>query len=265
MKLGISTACYYPDETESAVSRLAAAGIGTVEIFLNTFSELDPAYIVQLKQILGETEVVSVHPFTSGLEPFLFFTGYDRRYQDGIELYKRYYQACAALGARYLVFHGDRRESGFAQELYFERFAQLDSIARTFGVQLLQENVARCRSNSPAFLRAMREYLHQEVGFVLDTKQCLRSGTTAFEVLESMGACVRHVHISDSTPQFDCLPPGKGDFAFDRFVQTLEEIGFEGAVLIELYRQNYGEEQELLSSYQNLCNLFKENQQKRSS
>ena len=195
MKLGISTACYYPDETESAVSRLAAAGIDTVEIFFNTFSELDPTFIAQLKKTLGEIEVVSIHPFTSGFEPFLFFTGYDRRYQDGIELYKRYYQACAALGARYLVFHGDRRESDFAQELYFERFAQLDSIARTFGVQLLQENVARCRSNSPAFLRAMREYLHQEVGFVLDTKQCLRSGTTAFEVLETMGGvCPTHSH-----------------------------------------------------------------------
>ena len=254
MKLGISTACYYPDETESAVSRLAAAGIDTVEIFFNTFSELDPTFIAQLKKSLGEIEVVSIHPFTSGFEPFLFFTGYDRRYQDGIELYKRYYQACAALGARYLVFHGDRRESDFAQELYFERFAQLDSIARTFGVQLLQENVARCRSNSPAFLRAMREYLHQEVGFVLDTKQCLRSGTTAFEVLETMGACVQ---------QFDCLPPGKGNFAFDRLVQKLEEIGYEGAVLIELYRQNYSDEQELLSSYQNLRSLFKEYHQKR--
>ena len=78
MKLGISTACYYPDETESAVSRLAAAGIDTVEIFFNTFSELDPTFIAQLKKTLGEIEVVSIHPFTSGFEPFLFFTGYDR-------------------------------------------------------------------------------------------------------------------------------------------------------------------------------------------
>lgn len=239
------------------MSRLAAAGVGTVEIFLNTFSELEESYLKDLKTLLGESGVVSLHPFTSGLEPFLFFTDYDRRYCDGIELYKRYFQACAFLGARYLVFHGDRKDSAFEQALYFERFARLNDCAKTFGVELLQENVARCRSNSPAFVTAMRAYLRDKVGFVLDTKQCLRSGTTADEMLEAMGNCVQHVHISDSAPGFDCLPPGKGTFDFAGFYRKLKKNSYRGAVLIELYRQNYSDEEELLASFENLNKNFR--------
>ena len=41
MQCGISTSCFYPQETAEALSALRGAGVETVEIFLNTFSELE--------------------------------------------------------------------------------------------------------------------------------------------------------------------------------------------------------------------------------
>ena len=44
MQCGISTSCFYPQETAEALSALRGAGVETVEIFLNTFSELELSY-----------------------------------------------------------------------------------------------------------------------------------------------------------------------------------------------------------------------------
>lgn len=125
MKVGISTACLYPQETEAALDQLLDAGFDCFEIFLNTISEMEPAYVRKLREKLvqGNAVLKSLHPFTSGYEPYLIFTDYKRRFRDSLDFYKRYFETAQYIGAGILVLHGDKKtpETGISNEEYFEK------------------------------------------------------------------------------------------------------------------------------------------------
>ncbi len=254
MEYGISTSCFYPMPLRQAAGHIAEWGVPACEVFVNTFSELTAEFTGELRRLFDQsgTRVVSVHPFTSGMEPLMFFSDYTTRASDSIELYKRFFEAAAALGAKYFVFHGDRKESRFDPRRGWERFAALDDTARSFGLRAAQENVSRCMSGRPDYIGGMRRYLRGDVCFVLDVKQCIRAGSSVPDMLRAMGSCIRHVHISDSDTLHDCLPVGKGDFDFHGFIDSLAAAGYGGALITELYHDNYSSLEELRGSLDTL-------------
>ena len=67
MNIGVSTASFYPLETEEALEQLGKAGVKYTEIFFNALSELKPAFIDILEDILDNygIKVTSVHPTMS--------------------------------------------------------------------------------------------------------------------------------------------------------------------------------------------------------
>lgn len=249
MKFGISTSSFYPALTENAADAIARARIPAAEVFLNAPSELEEGYLRRLKARLdaGGTRVLSVHPFTCALEPLLLFSGYSRRFEDGVQYYRRFFRAAELLGARYFIFHGDRKGAATPDSLYFERFAALDAAAREYGVQVAQENVSRCRAGSAAFLRAMKEAL-PDAAFVLDLKQARRAGEDWREILSALGGNVRHIHLSGCGEEGDCLPLTRGNFELREFLTALRAAGFDGGLVLELYRENYGGYEELFES-----------------
>ena len=252
MEFGISTSCFYPAPLESAVDQLAAWGIPAAEVFVNTVSELQPDFVRAMRRRFeeGGVRVTSLHPFTSGLEPLLFFSEYERRFTDSVELYKRYFEAAAMLGARWFVFHGERKESVFDRRIAYERFGVLDEAAKGFGIRVAHENVSRCRSGQPDYIRGLRAYLGGEVKCVLDLKQCIRTGVDVYDMLDAMGESLVHIHVSDSDGERDCLPAGQGTFDFGALFARLREVGYGGALILELYRHNYGEAAELKRAWE---------------
>lgn len=254
MRTGVSTACFYPAPTEEALLLAARSGAPCTEVFINADSEFRPDFFDRMAALAKEQgiEVISIHPFTSGMEPILFFSDYPRRMQDGLELYRRFFEMAARIGARYFVLHGARAQSALPDEELFERFMALRRLAAQAGVRLLQENVVRCKSRSPEFIRHMRAYLGSEAEFVLDTKQALRSGVSLEEMCQAMGEGLRHVHISDYSGEKDCLLPGKGRLDIAGFSRLLSESGYTGDILLEVYRDSYGQVQELFAAYRYL-------------
>ena len=190
MLAGISTACFYPELTERGLSYIAGLGAQAAEVFFNAPSELDDGYLRELRRTAdgGGTRILSVHPFTSGLEPLLFFSDYRRRFADGIAFYQRYFHAANLLGAKLFVFHGDRRNTTRSRRFYFDRFAELCEAGRRMGVTVAQENVPRCAGYCPDFFTDMRAYL-PGARFVLDIKQCVRAGYSPAEMAGAMGDC----------------------------------------------------------------------------
>lgn len=250
MRLGISTACLYPMYTEQALKELVAQGFRLFEIFFNSESERCQPLLKELKNILNESgsELKSVHPYTSGFESFLLFTKYQRRFEDGIEFYKRYFDAAAYLGAEILVLHGDCHtplKSGVSDEEYFERFAVLAEAGRKQGICVAQENVNLFRSQNPDFIRRMTAYLHGRVHYVLDVKQAVRAGFDPYEMCAAMGECLVHVHLNDNRPGEDCLLPGKGTMDYSRLLSMLKGYHYDGDFIIEVYRKNFGSLEEL--------------------
>jgi sugar phosphate isomerase/epimerase len=81
---------------------------------------------------------------------------------------------------------------------------------------------------------------------VLDIKQARISEYPYEEYIKDMGERLAYAHISDydKNSKKMCLP-GKGDFDFDTFVSRLQDVGFDGALLIEVYENDFKEEKEL--------------------
>ncbi|WP_195985243.1 sugar phosphate isomerase/epimerase [Clostridium sp. D33t1_170424_F3] len=249
MQVGISTACLYPMELEQSLSTLLSMDFRLFEVFLNTFSELSPVYLKELKKHADAygARIKSVHPFTSGYEGFLLFSEYERRFRDSLEFYKQYFEAANLLGAEIVVLHGQRdyQYSKLTKETYFERYAALYALGKSYGVTLAQENVNQFRSETPAFISQMRSYLKDACAFVCDIKQAVRAGQDPYAVCAAMGERLIHVHINDNTPQSDCLLPGCGEMDYDRFRRLIADFGYRGDLIIEVYRSNFKNLQEV--------------------
>lgn len=252
MRAGVSTACLFPTDLEQALHHLGQHGIKLTECFFNTPSELSKESLCRLKSGAASygMEIASVHSFHSEMETFYFFTNYKNRLEDGLELYRRYFEAAAQLGAKYLVFHGDHNYSQFApcsEERAFHNIHALWSVGREYGVELLHENVCRCKGGHPDYLLRLHQAVPQ-LGFVLDCKQALRAGHSPMEFVDALGSSIRHVHISDSNAQRDCLPPGKGNCDLPQLLRALHEKGAEFSAIVELYSNSFDSLDELKES-----------------
>ncbi len=257
MKIGVSTACFYPLETEKAFLQVAQSGVPCTEIFFNALSELEYGFLKHLTEIQKEynTNVVSIHPTMSLAESFMLFSAYERRFYEGLEDYKRYGEVAAILGAEYVVMHGGKPNGVLDDEQYCERYIKISEAVGQSGVTLLQENVAKFRAGDIEFLKNMVRFLGEKVNFCLDVKQCIRGGYTPFDVISAVGKNIRHLHISDSNETNDCMLPLKGNFNFKNFFDSVSKTGYSGSAVIEVYRQAYDAYFEIFDS----CRILSEN------
>lgn len=249
MFAGVSTACLYPSLLEESLYNLLTNGVTSVEIFINTHCELKKSFAHGAASMLRhfDADCISLHPFTCEMEQLLFFSDYQRRLNDALDYYKRYFQFMNIIGAQYFVFHSAK--SSKSREFFCERYSTLYRLGKEFGVTVAVENVSRCQSGSSAFIRDIASMLGNEFAFVLDTKQAIRSGEDPFRFLSAAGSAVKHIHISDSSELGDCLPIGKGRFDFDRFFTQLWRLSPDCAVILELYRNNFKGISDLISGY----------------
>lgn len=256
MIAGVSTACLYPKPLEESLYEIAINGAACTEIFINTHSELKKSFAYGVKNMLDRFEMKSpsLHPFTCELEQLMFFSDYERRFNDIMEYYKLYFRFMNIIGADIFVFHGGKADRG--REFYCERYSKLYRLGQEFGVTVALENVSRCQSGSSAFVRDIARMLGNEFAFVLDTKQAIRAGENPFTFLEAVGSRTVHVHISDSGELGDCLPIGKGRFRFKQFFERLNELNPDASVILELYRSGFGGISELISSYNILVRMI---------
>lgn len=238
---GISTASLYPRVTEEALYELAVRGVDLVEIFINTDSELEKSYINSMENTLDmyKMTVSSIHPYTCGIEPTMFFTQYPRRFLDILTYYEKYFEVMNILGAKIFVFHGNKVQNVIPNEQYFERYEKLFDLGKKYNITVAQENVSRCTSGDLEFLKEMSKALGDKAKFVFDTKQAVRRGYDPYDFLDAIGEKIVHVHISDHSEKGDCLLVGKGELNFPRFVDELTNCSFTGSIILELYANGY--------------------------
>lgn len=253
MKIGISTGCLYPMLTEDCITALTAVGFDSFEIFFNTFSELENDYLDKLKFALDKhnAQVKSIHPFTSSYESFLLFSDYERRFMDGVNMYEMYFRSAKRLGAKKVVLHGLRADfkSNMPDKTYFNRFRILSERAKEYGIELLQENVNFFKSNDIDFICNMKRYIPDNARFVCDIKQANLGGINPLEMVQAMGSGLRHIHINDFSKDNRCVLPGQGCFDFKTFFNGVRKSGFDGDVIIEVYRFSFNKIDELKNSY----------------
>lgn len=247
MIIGLSTTCMYPEDLGLVLEDYGKRGVRDLEVFVNTFSELSDPFVRRMEEITDAygMKIRAFHPFLSSLEPLMAFSGYEKRIDDLIDHYKRYFEIMQRFGAKIFVFHGDNKNSVRSVSFYAERLSRLRSAAQPYGIDVAQENICRCRSGDLGFLRALSAEMGDDISFVLDLKQAIRSGYDPFDVLSVMGEKTVHIHANDSLPGQDCLPPGKGSFDFSKLFGRLGEIGISPSVIVEVYRANFTDPGEL--------------------
>lgn len=254
MQAGVSTACTYPQLLEDALYEFAVNGITHTEFFVNADADITRARVHTLRSIMDHFGVScrAVHPFACPIEPMMLFSDYERRADDMIAYYRRYFEVMQTLGAEIFVFHGNDNKHAVSPDFYCERFLRLVEAGKDYGIIVAQENVERCQSGRLHFLREMSRLLGDDAHFVLDVKQAVRAEENPVTMLHMLGSKVCHVHISDHGEKGDCLLLGAGTFRIRSFLEVLHTYDPQASVILELYRQNYRGISDLVGSYRML-------------
>jgi sugar phosphate isomerase/epimerase len=243
-KIGISTACFYPELMEHAFDKICGLKLPLCEIFINTQSETRPEFLkeIKLKAQDNNIKIVSIHPFFSGYEPFLFFSGYGRRrFNDSIGLYRQFFEAAQFLNSEYVIFHGlARTRLNIPITEYSERFLLIADEAKKYGCELLHENVSGINDYIPD--------LDENIRFALDFKHTVACGHDISETIDKMNKTensIAHVHLNDmvftdNTEKVkDCRLPLSGELDYEKIFGKLKDINYIGSFIIEVYRDNY--------------------------
>lgn len=260
-RVGISTACYYPLDTFESFCEVEKANVPIAEVFMNSVTEITPQNLRRYRDEMNAhgTEIISFHPYTSAFESLLFFSEYGKRVDDGIELYKTFFDAARYLGAKYFVFHGERNIPTFSRGLSedsatCEVYGRLIETAKSFDLIFTQENVNNHRSQSAERIKRLSE-LVPELYFTFDLKQAFRAKQDYADIISAMGSKMKHIHINDFGEQECCLP-GKGFADLEDVKRRLDAIGYEGDFILEVYRTCFDGLEDLCDSLEKTNQLF---------
>ncbi len=250
MDIGISSSCFYPGNTEEAFEQVCRLGAETAEIFFNCSEEMQPPIINEIKEIQKyySVPIRTIHPYTSFAEPFMLFGGYERRTNEGIEFYKRYFETAAYLGAEAIVIHGGKPIFQKDELDYFEVFARLCEEGKKYGVLPAHENVYMRAGSDARFLKRLKRYLGEDFRLVLDIKQSRRCKTDEYELIRLFGKDIIQLHISDYDKSRDCIPPGEGKYDFKKLFESLKNSGYNKSALIELYSWSFETPEQIVKS-----------------
>ena len=251
MKTGISTASlfgrYY---TEDALKILSDNKVETCEIFLESFCEYERSFGELLNSRKGDTEIHSIHTLTTQFEVQLYSLN-DRARKDSFALLENTMQAAEACGAKYYTFHGQARLKRTPITIDFERYGnitrKITEICAAHGVTLAYENVHWAYYNYLGFFSELKKRVPELRG-TLDIKQARQSGVFYGDFIDEMGKDIVTAHLSDVDENGKMCLPGRGITDFEDVLKRLCDKGFDGALLLEVYKQDFTELSELLDS-----------------
>ena len=241
MNIGVSTGCFFPEKTDTAFEMVAETGAKTAEIFFNTDSELDEHFVNKLKKTAEENniKVISVHPFTSAIETFMFFSRTDYKLEDSVKYYEKYFKACNILGAEYVVIHGCNIMADYMDmKRYADNLNALSRKAREYGVYISQENVVKFKCGYAENLRKFIRYADKDIKFVFDFKQSIRADQDMYEIIDIMGNRISHLHVSDYDGKTESLLPGQGSVDFCKLFDYVHSRYNVNNAIIEVYNEN---------------------------
>ncbi len=251
MEIGVSTASLFMRKyNEDALPLLDELDARTTEIFFESFSEYTEEYGRFLKSRLGNLKVHSVHVVTMNYETELFSKN-ERAYSDSVKLFKSVLSSAKILGAKNYTMHGKARirKSAIYDDYGFigQRLAELSRVSREYGVSVCLENVSWAYCNRAGYYSEVKKYA-PDLRATLDIKQARASGYNYADYIAEMGGDINTVHLSDVDGNGAIVLPGKGIFDFSELFKRLKDVGFTGDMLIEVYKDNYGETAEIKDS-----------------
>ena len=244
LRIGVSSGAFYPlTPTEDVPARAAALGIRDIELLLQTAGEYESALLRRTRVAADRCDVAihSLHLYQA-LHPL--FTGYQRRTDEAIDLFRRALEGAHITGAHLLVWHGASRAEATAPDAW-DRFvavtARLAELAAEAGVMLGIENVSWCVVSAVRDVLRLNGSLEEmphagAVGYVFDSFQALEAEANPFMLLAAMEGRIVDVHISDGQAGNRAhrhLLPGKGELPWPALIKGIAATGYAGPMMLE--------------------------------
>ena len=237
-RIGISTAAFFPGHlTEDALDAAAELGFRVMEVFLQAEEEYTARFATvpeQRRRSLG-LEIHSLHLYATSFD---LWSTYPRRAREIRERFERTLEVARRVGARALTWHGLRYglENPRLVEAFFESARWAGEKAEAAGVTLCVENVSWCYLRAPKHVQAVRG-AGVPVGFTFDGFQALESGVEPLALVRAMGEQLVTVHLSDyRVDGARHLPPGAGEMDWVRLMRALQDVGYDGPLILETAR-----------------------------
>jgi len=251
MKIGVSTASMFLREyNEDALKKLNELGIESTEIFLASYSEYTNSFAKLLKKNKGKIDVHSIHVLITQFEPQLY-TNHLRAKTDAYFYLENVMKTAKMLGAKYYTFHGIARLKKAPIVADFdiigEKTNQIIEMCEKYNVSLSYENVHWAYYNYAGFFGELKKRC-PKLKCVLDIKQARQSEIDYSEYIKDMTDNIVTVHLSDINQNGKIVLPGRGIFDFETLFKMLKDNGFNGALIIEVYKDDYGDIIELKQS-----------------
>jgi len=267
MQFGISTACFFPDlYVEDAVRALGNMNAGATEVFFSCLGEYDPGFVEELKgraQALG-LNIFSIHAFSLQFEPQLF-TRHMRARREAEDIFHRVLQAGVMLGAGVYVFHGpvNLKRIPLSSADYDDiarRTGELADTAAGYGIRLAWENVHYCWYDHPGFAdELLRRECTDNLYFTLDVKQAAQAGYRPEMFLPDTAGRLVNIHLCDHVAtEAGVFPrlPFSGEMDMAAFRQALGQARYDGGMILEVYRHNFGEHAQLAENFAAVRSFF---------
>ena len=261
MLTGISTATLFGRfNTENALAFLNDNGVAAAEVFLESFCEYNRYFGDFLASVKGNVQVHSVHTLTTQFETTLYSAN-ERAAKDSFEWLDKTMQAANAVGAKYYTFHGLARVKRTPYFIDFDRCGEItrriSDVCRSHGVTLAYENVHWAYYNYIGFFSELKKRVPDLKG-TFDIKQARQSGVDFREYIDEMGKDIVTAHLSDVDGNGKMCLPGRGTTDFKEVFTRLRDKGFDGALLIEAYKNDFTAFSELFDSLAFITDLAKE-------
>ena len=256
MMFGFSTNLFTRDTLETALERIAAAGFRRVEILADSpHAELcsghpeDYSHLPELLRSLG-LEVCNVNANTvrcmsgTGADDFFAFRPSlddpdPRRRRERLRYCRRAVRLAALLGSPLVTVCSGPPAKGLSRHesisILHDTLGELIDYADEHGVRVaLEYEPGLVVGNAAAALSLIR--YHRLLSLNLDVGHAAVAGEDVFEVMDAFAGRIANVHLEDIKGREHVhLPPGEGDLDLEGIVRALDEAGFEGTAVFELY------------------------------
>ncbi len=251
---------------DDAIRRIAGLGFKSVELIAWTRDILDeyytPARIKELRGIL-DGEGLALSEFVS--TPRGLSSADEEERNDSVEHFARMVEVGHALGTRLVntvspppfglrilplqqlpvaqeltcELDATQRSAGAWDDnwkVYVEATRQCCELCEEAGMRYaLEAHPHRWVDASAAMLRLIDHVASPALGMNVDPSHMFPSGDIPHLAIYKLGTRVLHTHISDNDATHNAhWRPGKGKIDWLAFLQALKDIGFDGAVSLEL-------------------------------
>lgn len=247
--VGISTGCFYFMNFFDCIEPICRGGFSMIEVASSKthLDYHDKQAMKRAARVLEERgmEAYSFHaPFREDID--VTSLDHEGRAHARREMIAAA-EAAAILGVRYFVFHPGPEKSYHPSS--DERIQRMYSAAETinevcefchkYGIGFVLENML-----PHLFFGNMRDMLwiigaiqSSMVGACLDTGHALIAGDL-YRILYKLSGYLQYIHANDNFGKDDQhLYPGKGKIDWHKLLHELNEVGFQGAFILELMGQ----------------------------